>query len=169
MTTTGQSTGQSTGQRTGTRSPDEATVEQQVLARMAQWRATFEAKDVDGMMTFYADGDAFSAFDLMPPLEFRGGAGWRANWVSFFAAWQGVPHLELTDVEVHGAGDLAVVRAMVRLHGTMSGQATDLWVRQTNVFRHLGGQWLMVHDHVSVPTDFATGRSLTDLSPHPAR
>ena len=37
------------------------------------------------MMSFYADGDAFSAFDLMPPIEFRGGTGWRDNWVDFFA------------------------------------------------------------------------------------
>ena len=60
----------------------------QITQRMLDWKKAFEAKDVDAVMSFYADGNAFSAFDLMPPIEFRGGDMWRENWVSFFDAWQ---------------------------------------------------------------------------------
>ncbi len=140
-------------------------LEQQVLQRMQDWKKTFESKDVDGMMSFYADGESFSAFDLMPPIEFRGGDMWRLNWETFFAAWTGTPALTFSDVEVYASGDLSFVRLLCRLEGTMSGQALDLWVRQTNCFRLLDGQWLMIHDHVSMPTDFATGQSLMNLSP----
>lgn len=137
----------------------------QVMERMQDWKATFESKDVDGIMTYYADGDAFSAFDLMPPIEFRGGDMWRENWVTFFAAWHGSPRLEFADFEVYAASDLAFVRGLVRLTGTMNGQQMDLWVRQTNCFKLIDQQWLMIHDHVSFPTDFATGQSLMALSP----
>ncbi len=144
---------------------DSAALQDQVLQRMHDWKATFEAMDVDGMMSFYADGDAFSAFDLMPPIEFRGGTMWRDNWVNFFGQWQAAPELEFAELEVYASGDLSFVRLMCRLVGTMSGHPLDMWVRQTNCFRLIDGEWLMIHDHVSLPTDFATGQSLMALSP----
>jgi ketosteroid isomerase-like protein len=140
-------------------------VDRQIRQRMQDWKDAFEAKDVDAMMSFYAEGDAFSAFDLMPPIEFRGGTVWRDNWVGFFTAFTGPLRLEFAGLEVHSSDQLAVARVFVRLDGTMNGQATDMWVRTTNCFRLIDGQWLMVHDHVSMPTDFATGRTLTHLTP----
>ncbi|WP_424187882.1 YybH family protein [Actinokineospora sp. G85] len=140
-------------------------LEQEVLQRMRDWKTSFAAKDVDAMMSFYADGDAFSAFDLMPPIEFRGGDMWRAGWVAFFAAFQGPLSLEFSGMEVHASDELAVARVFVRLVGVLNGQDTDMWVRTTNCFRRIDGRWLMFHDHVSVPLDFATGRSLTHLTP----
>lgn len=66
------------------------------------------------------------------------------------------------------AGDPRGVLAIPRA-GVMNGTAIDTWVRQTNCFRLIGDAWLMVHDHVSWPTDFATGKSLMDLVPEGAR
>ncbi len=137
----------------------------QIRQRMQDWKNAFESKDVDAMMSFYADGDAFSAFDLMPPIEFRGGTMWRDNWVSFFAAFDGPLRLQFSGLEVHTSDQLAVARVLVRLDGTLNGQATDMWVRTTNCFRLADGQWLMFHDHVSMPVDFATGRTLMHLTP----
>jgi ketosteroid isomerase-like protein len=129
-----------------------------------RWKTSFEAKDVDAMMTFYAP-DGFTAFDLMPPLEFSGGPMWRENWVTFFAAFDGPIRLDLSGLQIHTGGDLAFMRAFVRLRGVMYGDDLDTWVRQTNCFRLVDGAWLMIHDHVSWPTDFATGRSLMALVP----
>lgn len=143
----------------------QTTVEHDVRQRMQDWKAAFEAKDVDAMMAFYADGDAFSAFDLMPPIEFRGGPMWRDGWVAFFTAFEGPLTLEFSGLEVYGSDDLAFARLFIRLVGVMNGHDTDMWVRTTNCFRLLDGRWLMIHDHVSVPLDFATGRALTHLTP----
>lgn len=137
----------------------------QIADRMHAWKEAFERKDVDAMMTFYEEDDAFTAFDLMPPLQFHGGAMWRENWVHFFGQWEGSPGLEFADMRIQGSDDLAVVRLLVRLTGVMNGASLDLWVRQTNCFNRADGQWVMFHDHVSVPTDFATGSSLLDLLP----
>jgi ketosteroid isomerase-like protein len=138
---------------------------EQIKRRMQDWKRTFEAKDVEGMMTFYAEGQAFSAFDLMPPIEFRGGEQWRQGWGNFFGAFDGPLGLEFSGLEVHANDDLAFARLFIRLQGVMNGQDTDMWVRTTNCFRLIAGQWLMVHDHVSMPTDFATGQTLTNLKP----
>ena len=141
------------------------TDEAQILQRLDDWKAAFEAKDVDRMMAFYAPGDEFVAFDLMPPIQFVGEKMWRDNWVSFFDQFEGKLVVEMKDVKVHSSGDIAFIYGFTRLTGTMQGQPLDMWVRQTNCYRQTGGNWLIIHDHVSVPTDFATGRSLVDLQP----
>ncbi|MFD4643542.1 YybH family protein [Lentzea sp. NPDC058436] len=143
----------------------ETELESQIRQRMLDWREVFKSKDVDGVMSFYADGDAFTAFDLMPPIEFSGGEMWRENWVAFFAAFDGPFEFEFSGMRVHASGELGFARLLARLAGTMNGQEVDFWVRTTNCFRLIGGEWLMVHDHVSMPTDFATGQTMTHLSP----
>ena len=138
---------------------------ERLVRRMQDRKKTFEAKDVDGIMSCYAEGEAFSAFEFMPPIGFHGGDMWRQNRVAFFAAWQGPLSLEFADLEVHATDDLGFVRSFARLVGTMYGQEVDLWTRVTNCFRRIDGEWLMIHDHVSVPIDLATGKALLNLSP----
>ena len=41
----------------------------------------------------------------------------------------------------------------------------DMWIRATSGLRKIKGKWLIVHDHVSVPADMATGKSAMDLKP----
>jgi hypothetical protein len=60
---------------------------ERLVRRMQDRKKTFEAKDVDGIMSCYAEGEAFSAFEFMPPIGFHGGDMWRQNRVAFFAAW----------------------------------------------------------------------------------
>ena len=53
-----------------------------------------------------------------------------------------------------------------RISGALKdGTKVDQWVRWTAGLRKVDGSWLIVHDHVSVPTDFATGKSMLDLEP----
>lgn len=60
------------------------------------------------------------------------------------------------------------VYGLTRLNGTIvDGPCVVMWVRETNLLRRKNGRWLVVHDHVSVPFDFATGKALTDLKPLP--
>ena len=47
----------------------------------------------------------------------------------------------------------------------MDGPYVDMWVRETNLLRRVDDRWLVVHDNVSVPFDFATGQALTNLGP----
>ena len=141
----------------------DTTDEAQIRQQLGNWKAAFEASDIEKMMSFYAP--EIVAFDLMPPIEFVGEDAWRANWVNFFEQFDGNPILELENVEVYCSGDIAFNRGFTRLKGTMQGQPMDMWVRQTNCFHRIDGAWLIIHDHVSVPVDFSTGMALTDLTP----
>jgi ketosteroid isomerase-like protein len=143
----------------------------EVASARAAWLEAFASQDLERMMSFYVD-DIYS-YDLMAaPTEaglamaFDGEAIWRQNWVSFFAMFDDDLVVTIEDLTVYQHGDLATVRGLTRLQGTIVGGPTiDIWVRETNVLRRVNGRWLIVHDHVSVPFDFATGRALTDLGP----
>jgi ketosteroid isomerase-like protein len=53
-----------------------------------------------------------------------------------------------------------------RVTGTLKNwNSADYWVRWTACFRKIDGNWLIAHDHVSVPLDVASGRALLDLKP----
>jgi ketosteroid isomerase-like protein len=137
---------------------------EELRERMFAWRDAFASKDVDAIFAFYAT-DGFTAFDLMPPFEFGGGPMWRQGWEDFYAAFDGPLGLDMADLVIHASGDIAVARCAVRMRGTMNGLPMNSWVRTTNCFRRIDGEWLMFHDHVSWPIDFATGKALMDLEP----
>lgn len=139
-------------------------VEDQVRAQVLAWRDAFVSKDVDAIMSFYTS-EGFTGFDLMPPFEFSGGEMWRRNWEEFYAAFDGPLRLDIADLLVYAQNELAIARCAVRLAGTMHGRWMDSWVRTTNCFQLIDGQWLMFHDHVSWPVDFTTGKALMDLTP----
>ncbi|GAB3461134.1 hypothetical protein GCM10027570_46820 [Streptomonospora sediminis] len=144
--------------------PTNTPLDAQISERMHEWRDAFVSKNVDAIMSFYA-AEGFTAFDLMPPFEFNGGEMWRKNWEKFYAAFDGPIGLEIADLKIHVRPELAIARCAVRLSGTMNGNAMDSWVRTTNCFELIDGEWLMIHDHVSWPIDFSTGKALMDLVP----
>ncbi|KQY15665.1 hypothetical protein ASD36_24805 [Rhizobium sp. Root1334] len=145
----------------------------EVAAARAAWLKAFASQDLEQMMSFYVD-DIYS-YDLMAaPTEaglamaFDGEQIWRQNWVSFFGMFAEDLVITIEDLTVYQQGDLATVYGLTRLEGTIvDGPSVDMWVRETNLLRRINGRWLVVHDHVSVPFDFATGKALTDLKPLP--
>jgi ketosteroid isomerase-like protein len=58
------------------------------------------------------------------------------------------------------------VHILERMSGTLNGgEKSDIWMRATSGLRKMGGRWYIVHDHISVPADFATGKAVLDLKP----
>lgn len=147
-------------------------VAREVASQRNAWREMFERQDVDGMMSFYVP-DIYT-YDLMAApepdglkLAFDGEAIWRQNWVTFFEMFEDDLKVTIDDLTVYQSGDIATVRGLTRLQGTLiSGQYVDMWARETNVLRRVNGTWLIVHDHVSVPIDFASGQALMSLKPN---
>jgi ketosteroid isomerase-like protein len=122
------------------------------------------AKDIDGVMAFYAPD--IVSFDLGPPLRYAGADKKRRAWQDVFAFYTGPISYEVHDLTVTTHGELAFVHSLNHISGTLaSGHVTDLWVRWTACFRRIDGVWLVVHDHVSVPADVAHGQAVLNLTP----
>ena len=57
------------------------------------------------------------------------------------------------------------VQALRMKDTLVSGLSTDVWLRWTACLRLIKGVWVVVHGHVSVPADLASGRAVLDLQP----
>ena len=145
----------------------------EVAAARSAWLEAFESQDAERMMSFYVE-DIYS-YDMMAApagdsmaMAFDGAEIWRANWVSFFDMFEDDLEVSIDNLTVYQSGNIATVRGLTRLQGTAFGQPVDMWARETNVLQRVDGEWLVVHDHVSVPIDFASGEALMDLTPRPS-
>ncbi|HJU95667.1 MAG TPA: nuclear transport factor 2 family protein [Nitrososphaera sp.] len=142
---------------------EEAVAEALIRQRVEDCVKAIRAKDIDGVMSLYARN--IVSFDIVPPLRYVGADNKRRAWQEAFAAYNTIAY-EVRDLNVTTHGELAFVHSLNHVNGTLaSGHITDLWLRWTACFRRIDGEWLVVHDHVSVPADLEHGQAVLDLIP----
>lgn len=121
--------------------------------------------DLDAVRPLYAPD--IVTFDVGGPLARVGTEAKANNWEQAFAMFQRPLGYEIRGLTITVGGDVAFAHGFGRLSGTMrNGSRFDgFWVRATFCMRKIGGRWLVVHDHVSVPLDLESGRAVVDLEP----
>ncbi len=131
-----------------------------------RFAAAVNAGDVNAIMKSYVPDQSLVVFDVVPPRQYLGADAYRKDWVDFFATLKGPPKFDITDLAIAVEGNLGFSHSIQRVRGTdTKGQPLDLTVRVTDGYRKVGGDWLIVLEHVSVPVDLATGKP--DLSSRP--
>lgn len=137
-----------------------------IKAVLATWEDAFKRKDLDGVMSLYHPGPSLVAFDVVPPLAFRGTDSYRRDYAEFFKQFSGPLTVEQRDVQIVTGTDIAFAFGLEKMGGTLiNGGPTEIWVRFTEGFRKIDGRWYAVHEHISVPADLATGKARLDLHP----
>jgi Ketosteroid isomerase homolog len=120
--------------------------------------------DLEGVMSFYAPD--IVSFDIVQPLRHGGAKAKEKNWMDVFATYERPLGYDIRDLTLTVGHDVAFGHSLNRVSGTSkNGNRTDVWVRWTACFRKIDGNWLVAHDHVSVPIDPETGRALLNLEP----
>lgn len=137
------------------KSDDEAKIE----TLESSFVAAFNAKDVDAIMKCYVPDASLVVFDVVPPRQYLGADAYRKDWQDFFALFKGPVKFRITDLHVEAAGTLGYSHSIQYVSGTdMKGQPIELVVRVTDGYRKVDGNWLIAHEHVSVPVDVTTGK-----------
>jgi uncharacterized protein (TIGR02246 family) len=143
-----------------------ASNEAQIRHALEQWTKAFEARDIRGLMSVYAPGDEFTAYNVTPPLRYEGRDAYEKALQGFFEQFDKPLQVEMRDVKIVAGNDVAFVHGLERVSGTFKdGQKMAGWLRLTQCYRRIDGHWLAVHDHVSVPVDMQTGKGALDLEP----
>ena len=133
----------------------------QLIEKLVQ---AIRAMDSKSVKPIYAPD--IVSFDLVPPLQHVGAEAKWKNWVDVFTVYQRPLGYEIRDLMLTVGGDVAFGHSLNRISGTLkNGNRTDYWVRWTGCFRKIDGNWLIVHDQVSVPLDVQSGRALLNLEP----
>jgi ketosteroid isomerase-like protein len=140
---------------------DEAVIRQ----RIDQLVEAIRAMDLDGLRPIYAPD--IVTFDVSGPLQRVGVEAKLGNWAEAFAAFQRPLGYEVRDLTITVGGDLAFGHCFGRLSGTSKNgsRAGGFWVRATFCLRKIDGNWLIAHDHASLPLDVESGRALLHLEP----
>jgi ketosteroid isomerase-like protein len=95
-----------------------------------KFATAFNAGDVDEMMKNYIPDETLIVFDIA-----------------------------ISDLSITVDGNLGFSHSIQHVTGTdLNGHPVDRTVRVTDGYRKIGGIWLIVLEHVSVPVDIATGR-----------
>jgi ketosteroid isomerase-like protein len=116
-------------------------------------------KNVDGMMSYYDGTDRLIIFDAIPPLKYSGTESWRKNLEGFVAAYNpGI--LEITELQIVNDGRIGYAHSIQRFTGTdKSGKKVEMAFRVTDCLEKENGKWKIVHEHNSMPIDYASGRA----------
>jgi uncharacterized protein (TIGR02246 family) len=91
-------------------------------------------------------------FDVPPPFQSKGIDAYKKTWDLFFA-WAREPAVfDIKEVHVTAGSDVAFVAAAMRCtEREASGEDVELDFRLTIGLRKIEGQWIIVHEHHSVP------------------
>ena len=133
-----------------------------------RFTAALKAKDVNAIMTAYVPDDSLIVFDATPPRQYKGAQAYRKDFEDFLGMFPGEIQADLSDLDitVGSGGDVAFGHSIQHGAGTMKdGKKAEFTVRVTDGYKKVNGQWLIAHEHVSFPVDFATGKA--DLSSKP--
>ena len=121
-----------------------------VRDRVASLAQAIRDKDIDYLMTHYAPDVV--AYDVTPPLAVLSAADYRKKFEQWFASMRGPIDYEMDDLRISMSESHAFCHCVSHVRGTQTdGEKADYWVRVTTCFQKANGQWLVGHEHVSMP------------------
>jgi ketosteroid isomerase-like protein len=121
-------------------------------------------KDIDRLMSLYAPDCVY--FDVVPPLQFTGSDAVRRNFLRWFAEYDGPIGLETSNLDVVVSGEVAFAHMLHLDSGNRNGEYSGVWLRSTVCLQRIDSQWLITHEHISLPIDWAkSGMVVLDLTP----
>jgi uncharacterized protein (TIGR02246 family) len=123
---------------------DEAAIRAQIEA----WAAAVRGRDMAGILRNHAVD--MIMFDVPPPLQLRGIAAYEESWPQFYDASPKPIKFDIVDLKITAGTDVAFAVALMRCAVTEGGNL-DLDFRLTVGLRKVEGQWLVTHEHHSIP------------------
>lgn len=140
------------------------TAEDRIRALIEDRIPATAGQDVAALSDHYAADTVL--FDAVGPLRSAGAdaqAGRVAEWLS---AYRGPIDYQIRDLEITAGEQVAFCHYLYRVGGTMTdGTVVGMWLRSTVCLRQAGQDWLITHEHTSVPFDGATGAASLTLEP----
>jgi uncharacterized protein (TIGR02246 family) len=138
--------------------------EGQIRALIEEWLESVRKKDIKGVMAHYAPD--LVTFDIVPPLATKGADKYRQSWEMWFDSIEGPIDYEMRDLTITASEDVAFCHSVNRV-SSVSKKAgkEETWLRATVGFEKVNGEWLVAHEHVSLPFHMETGKAALDLKP----
>ena len=127
------------------RTTDQATIR----GIVENWARAVRTKNIDGILANHSSDVLM--FDVPPPLQSEGIEAYKKTWDLFFS-WSLDPVVfDFTTMNITAGTDVAFVTALMRCTGMEARERIELEFRLTIGLRKIGSQWLITHEHHSIP------------------
>jgi ketosteroid isomerase-like protein len=130
--------------------PSGTPVEAVLRARIGEIAQAIRARDLDRLMSFY-DLDV-EVFDVRASLNLLGAGAYRNNFEAWFDSFDGPIAYEIHSLRVVPGDRAAFCHYLGLVTGARpGGRSSGYWVRGTTCFERRDGEWLVTHEHISLP------------------
>jgi uncharacterized protein (TIGR02246 family) len=121
-----------------------------IFVVIESWAAAVRRRDIAGVLQNHAADIVM--FDVPPPFQSKGIEEYRKTWDLFFS-WSSDPvPFDITEMTVTAGSDVAFAVASMRCTGPgADGKPEALAFRLTVGLRKIDGQWIITHEHHSIP------------------
>jgi ketosteroid isomerase-like protein len=130
----------------------DGTAENQIKTIVETWAEAVRRHDLPGILSHHEQNIVM--FDVPPPLQSRGMDEYRKSWDLFFRYHQPSQAFDIEELTITAGEDVAFAVAIMRCgSGTFSGppEQGGFLFRLTIGLRKIEGNWLIAHEHHSVP------------------
>jgi ketosteroid isomerase-like protein len=125
-------------------------IESVLRRRIDELAQAIRDKDLDRLMALYARD--VEVFDIRASLNVLGAGAYRNNFEHWFDSFEGPLGFELHSLRVVPSDGVAFCHYLGLVTGTRpEGRRSGYWVRGTTCFERRDGEWLVTHEHISVP------------------
>ena len=115
-----------------------------------EWAGAVRRKDLTGILRNHSP--SILMFDVPPPLQSKGIDAYKRTWDVFFSWSHDQVVFDIAEMSVTAGGEVAFVAALMRCSGReTSGEDIELEFRLTVGLRRSEGQWIVMHEHHSIP------------------
>ena len=144
--------------------PSQAQEETEIRQALHELVQALRAKDIEALMAHYAPG--VIVFDLRPPHRIASADAYRRNFDAWFATVDGPIDYQTHELVITVTDNIAFCHSLSHVRSRrISGDDADYWVRVTSGLQKMGGRWMIIHEHISMPTDLQTMQARQDLQP----
>jgi uncharacterized protein (TIGR02246 family) len=114
------------------------------------WASAVRRKDMSAILVNHSPNVLM--FDVPPPFESKGLEAYKKTWDLFFS-WAHDPVVyDIREMSVTAGDDVAFVTALMHCAGTeANGEDIELDFRLTIGLRKMDDQWMVMHEHHSIP------------------
>jgi len=131
---------------TGIGTKDEAAIRDLI----EQWAKAVRNKNIDRILANHSPD--ILMFDVPPPIQSKGIDAYRKTWDLFFDWSRDDPAFDIQEMNITAGNDVAFVTALMRCAGKTENE-NGLDFRLTVGLRKIDDQWIIMHEHHSIPAE----------------
>lgn len=127
---------------------------EEILALTARWDKAVGQLDSAALTRDYRDD--VQVFDIGSQLTGR--ENLKALWEESFGYFGKEPKVYRAQAKIHATSEMAVFHFYSKICGSNQPEhAKSPWCRTTVCFQKIDGQWIVIHEHISMPINMETG------------